>query len=256
MKLGLMQPYFLPYIGYFQAINEVDKYILYENLTFIKDGWMNRNRILIKDGSISFITVPILNKSSNNFIYDVRIDNTRKWNTKILKSIYLNYKGSKFFEEVYPLFEFLLNNSYVYLYELNAKMIIEISRFIGISTPIEFNNKEKYIQLEDKLLKIYQGDYNDFLNMNKTHPIKKVARILAILNYEFADVFVNAIGGMELYNKVEFAQYGIDLKFIQTDEFIYPQFLDKFIPNLSIIDVLMHNGKDGTMNLIKQYTLI
>lgn len=256
MKLAIMQPYFMPYIGYFQAIYSVDKYILYSNLSFIKDGWMNRNRILIKDGSISIISVPLIHKSSNNFIYEILVDKNKKWNIKLLKSIFLNYKGCDYFEEVYPLFEKLLNQSYDYLYELNAYTLIGIARFIGITTPIEFDNKENYFDLEKKLLNIENGDYSDFIYMKKTQPIKKVARILAISNIEKADVFVNAIGGQDLYDKDEFKQYGIDLKFIKTDNFSYSQFSKEFASNLSIIDVLMHNGKAGTMELIKKYTLI
>lgn len=251
-----MQPYFLPYIGYFQAIHAVDKYILYSNLSFIKDGWMNRNRILIKDGSVAIINVPLIHKSSNTFIYDIRVDNSRNWNKKLLKSFFLNYKGSQYFEEVYPFFEKLLTKSYDYLYELNANTIIEISRFIGINTLIEFDNRTKYRELEIQLTNVEKGDYTDFHFMQKTKPIKKVARVLAISTIEKADVFINAIGGQDLYDKNEFASYGIDLKFIKTDEIIYPQFTKEFVPNLSIIDVLMHNGREGTLELIKKYTLI
>ena len=256
MKLAIMQPYFFPYIGYFQAIYAVDKYILYSNLSFIKDGWMNRNRISIKDGTVSMVTVPLIHKSSNTFIYHIRVDNSRKWNTKLLKTIYLNYKGSPYFEEVYPLLESVLTGSYDYLYELNASIISSIAHFIGIKTPVEFRNKEKYLELEDQLLKVEEGDYTDFPYLLKTTPVKKVARVLALSKNEQADTFVNAIGGQVLYDKGEFAQYGIDLKFLQTDHFSYPQFSNEFTPDLSIIDVLMHNGSVKTLELIKKYTLV
>ena len=256
MKLGIMQPYFLPYIGYFQAIYEVDKYILYSNLSFIKDGWMNRNRILIKNGGISNILVPLLHKSSNTFIYEIRIDNSRLWKQKILKTFFLNYKGSKYFDETFSFFEKLFSESFDYLSDLNSHLIVNLSDFIGIQTEIVHSNFNKYIEIERKLQEIENGDYSQFEYMEKTKPIKKVARVLAISIDERADIFVNAIGGRELYSKNEFMKYGIDLKFVQTNEIEYSQFSSSFIPNLSIVDVLMHTGKIGTLELIKKYTLI
>ena len=108
MKLAIMQPYFLPYIGYFQAIHAVDKYILYDNLTFIKDAWMNRNRLMLSNGAITTFSVPIIAKSSNTMIADIRIDNSQKWAEKLLKTIFLNYKKAPFFDEIFPIFEKLL----------------------------------------------------------------------------------------------------------------------------------------------------
>jgi hypothetical protein len=256
MKLGIMQPYFLPYIGYFQAINEVDKYILYPNLTFIKDGWMNRNRIWIKNSGISTISIPLINKSSNTTINEVRLDNTLLWKKKLFKTIFLNYKGSIYFDEVFPLFENLFSESFEYLNELNSYLIVKLSSFIGIDTEIEYGNYEKYIQLEKELIEVENGDYSKFLFLEQTRPIKKVARVLTISKNEKADIFVNAIGGQTLYSKEEFLQYNIDLKFIQTNELSYSQFSPSFTPNLSIIDVLMHNGKNGTFDILNNYELI
>jgi len=256
MKLAIMQPYFLPYIGYFQAIYAVDKYILYSNLSFIKDSWMNRNRILIKNGGISIISVPLLHKSSNTFINEIRVDNSRLWKQKILKTILLNYKGSKYFDEIFSYFEELLRESFDYLNDWNSYLIVNFSDFIGIQTEIEHNNFNKYIELEKELQKIEKGDFSQFKYMEQTKPVKKVARVLAISKDERADIFVNAIGGQTLYSKDEFIKYGIDLKFLRTNEIKYSQFSSAFTPNLSIIDVLMHNGKVGTLELIQKYTLI
>ena len=256
MKLAVMQPYFLPYIGYFQAINEVDKYILYENLSFIKDGWINRNKILIKNGAEHKISVPLLSKSSNILIKDVKIDNTQQWREKMLKTFFLNYKGSNHFDEVFSFFENLFDKDFESISELNAFLIISICNFIGIKTEIEYNNFNKYEQLEEKLIQIDKNDYSDFMYMEKTKPLKKVARVLELSKIENADYFVNAIGGLSLYSKEEFIQYGIKLNFVKTSDFTYKQFTNSFVPNLSILDVLMHNGKEGTLRLIKKYQLV
>ncbi len=254
MKLAIMQPYFMPYIGYFQAIAAVDKYILYENLTFIKDAWMNRNKLIQKNGIPFTITVPLLHKSSNTLISEVEVDNSQPWANKLLKSLWLNYKGSEYFEEVYSLMENIFADKYDTLHNLNSTSIKRISNYIGLTTEIISDN-HNYIQYEKKLDKF--DDYSIFPELEKTKPIKKVARVIKMCKQENCDLFVNAIGGQVLYSKQEFSQYGIDIRFIKTDEKIqYKQFKNEFVPNLSIIDVLMHNGKEGTKQLLNAYKLI
>ena len=100
-----MQPYFFPFIGYFQAINAVDKYILYENLDYIKDGWMNRNRVLIKDRNPSYLAVILDGRSSNKKIHEIELNTSFNWRRKLLNKVFLNYKGSLFFDESYHLIE-------------------------------------------------------------------------------------------------------------------------------------------------------
>lgn len=256
MKLAIMQPYFFPYIGYFQAIDAVDKYILYSNVKFSKRSWMNRNTILMKNGSTISITAPLLRQSSSSLILSVKIINNLDWKRTLLKTIYLNYKGAAFFDEVYPFIENVIYKSFEYLYQMNGYLIESIRKFIGIDTIIEYNNINKYVELEDKLLEIDENNYSKFQYMKKTRPEKKAARILEICKYENATLYVNAIGGQALYSKDEFSRYGIDLKFIKMQDFQYPQFSQKFEPNLSIVDVLMHNGSEGTYQLIKKYTFI
>ena len=256
MKLAIMQPYFMPYIGYFQAINAVDKYILYDNLNFIKDAWVNRNRLLLCNGNVSTFSVPIIAKSSNTKIVDIRIDNSQKWGEKLLKTIFLNYKKVSDFDEIFPLLETILSRKYDFLSELNVLSIKTIAEFLSIGTVIEYDNS-KYISLEDNLLLVDQQNYSPFQYLEKTQPIKKVARVIAICKAEGATSFINAIGGQSLYSQEEFAKYGIDLKFVQTDlDLKYNQFSHEFVSNLSIIDVLMHNGKEGTKQLLNAYKLI
>lgn len=251
-----MQPYFLPYIGYFQAIDAVDKYILYSNVNFSKHGWINRNRLLIKDGSIHTITVPLIKQSSSTLVKSIKIANNFEWQKKLIKTINQNYKNAKFFDEAYPFFEKLLSNTFDYLYDLNGYFIHEIIDFIGIETTIEYNNIDKYTELEKRLTEIDNNNYSPFKYLQATRPKKKTARIIEICRNENADTYINAIGGVSLYSKKEFSEYGVDLKFIKMKEFDYPQLSKIFEQNLSIIDVLMHNGVEKTKRLIKQYTLI
>lgn len=243
----------MPYIGYFQAIKAVEKYILYSNLTFIKDGWMNRNRLQLRNGQVQTISVPLKHKSSNTMIYDIEVDNSQPWQKKLLKTIYLNYKPSAYFDEVYPFLEKLLTPQYASLTELNAVTIKAIADYLNIDTEIEWDNT-RFLDMET-LLDVVEDDYS-VMPFLTTRPIRKVARVLEMCRREGCEYFVNAIGGQALYSKEEFALYGIDLHFVKTHDFVYKQLTEGFEPNLSIIDVLMHNGKEGTEKLIDEYTLI
>lgn len=256
MKLAIMQPYFFPYIGYFQAISAVDKYILYSNLNFIKEAWMNRNRLLMRDGNTVMTTVPLKNKSSYSLILDIEIDNSQPWKSKFLKTVLNCYGRKPFFDEIYPLLEETLARDYHLLKDLNAATIIAISQYLGITTQIESDNSQ-YVSMEQQLQNI-ESDYSPLPYLEKTKPIRKVARVIEMCRQEGADHFLNAIGGQQLYSKEEFAQYNICLNFVQTNPIQYRQDtkLGEFVPNLSIIDVLMNNGREGTKSLLTQYTLV
>ncbi len=246
----------MPYLGYFQAIAAVDKYILYDQLTYIQSGWINKNRIRQRNMPVSNIVVPLIDKSSNTLIANTLIDNSKPWQKKILKALQLGYGKSAYYSEIMPLMEEILTREYNTISELNAYSIKRICEFLEIPTEID-SNVERYLDLEERLCDIENSDYSRFVHLH-TMPIKKVARVLEICKAEESNFFVNAIGGQELYDKTEFKQYGIDLYFIKMNSVQYSQNCKdgSFEPGLSIIDVLMHNGKEGTKQLLNEYTLI
>ena len=252
MKIGIMQPYFFPYIGYFQCIDAVDKYILYHNISFMKDSWVNRNQILLKHGKRSIINVPLIKKSSNRKISKTRIDNDKSWKRKLLNKVFLNYKVAPHFEEVYPVIEETINNDFRYMHEINIASIRASIDFLDIETEIETDNSvyseiEYFIKKQKSSIIAYQGK-----NLER-----KVVRVLEICKVEKSNQFINAIGGVSLYDKTLFSEFGISLSFIQTDKEIrYNQGQEDFYPNLSIIDVLMFNGKRGTKEMLKKYKLV
>ena len=256
MRLAIMQPYFMPYLGYFQAIAAVDKYILYDQLTYIQSGWINKNRIRQRNMPVSNIVVPLIDKSSNTLIANTLIDNSKPWQKKILKALQLGYGKSAYYSEIMPVMEDILTREYTTISELNAYSIKRICEYLEIQTEID-SNVERYLDLEEQLCDIENSDYSRFARLH-TLPIKKVARVLEICKAEESNFFVNAIGGQELYDKAEFKQYGIDLFFIKMNNVQYSQNCTdgSFEPGLSIIDVLMHNGKGGTKQLLNEYTLI
>lgn len=255
MKLAIMQPYFFPYIGYFQCIQAVDKYILYDNVDYIRKGWMHRNRILIKYHLPMYINVPIIEKSSHKKIYEIQIDPSSVWKKKLLKLLVMNYKGSNYFNEVFPVIENLIKTEETTLFKYNSEIIKGISLFLDIQTEIVSENSN-YLPLEEALNGIEDNNYSEFPELLVTKPLKKTARILKICSAEGAAMYINAIGGEELYSKEEFKAYGVELSFLKTRLFSYTQFSKSFHPHLSVIDVLMHNGKEGTKQLLTQYDLL
>lgn len=230
MKLAIMQPYFMPYIGYWQLMTAVDNYVIFDDVNFINRGWINRNKILV-NGHEHLFSIALHEASQNKLIKDIEIaDNFQK----LRKTIELNYKKAPFFEDVMDLLD--------EIFCFNDK---NLARFIGNS----FEVVSKYIDISCNFI------FSSGIEKNKD--LKASKKILDICKCLNASEYINAIGGQELYSKEEFAENDITLKFIKIDETIsYKQNEEEFIPNLSIIDVLMYNGKERTKALLNRYTLI
>ncbi|MEI8136311.1 MAG: WbqC family protein, partial [Bacteroidota bacterium] len=197
----------------------------------------------------------VIGKSSNKKISEMQLVQNQSWKKKLINSIDLNYRGSEYFTEVFPVIEQLIQGKQELLFEYNCTIIKGICEFLNINTTIVTKN-ENYLSLELELDKISETNYSSSPELLLTKPIKKVARVLKICKAENASVFINAIGGKELYNKEEFKSYGIELLFVESKPYQYKQFSKEFISGLSIIDVLMHNGKRGTNELLNNYNLV
>lgn len=231
MKLAVMQPYLFPYIGYLQLLATADKFVVFDDVNFIKKGWINKNNILI-NGQKSTFTVPLQNVSQNRLIKDIEIVADEKWREKFLQSIKFSYKKAEFFEETYNLIEGILNCGETFI----SKMIVQSLRLF----------KEK-LQLDVEIIESSEIYGNQELLAQ--------FRIIDICKRENAKHYINAIGGTELYDRELFEKNDVKLSFLQTTPFSYRQFGSEFVPHLSIIDVLMFNGFAGTKNLMSHYTL-
>lgn len=254
MKLAIMQPYFFPYIGYFQAINAVDLYILYDNINFIKKSWINRNRHLLINHNLCYFYVSLKEKSSFKKIHEIELIDNDKWKKQMLKGIFFNYKKAKYFNDIFPLIEYVINYQTNKLSELNFQSIKCVCDYLNIKTELIVDNV-KYYDIEKKLTakNIDEKDFPDLKLINWQH---KVVRILEICRIERANIYINAIGGIELYSKDEFLKNGIDLKFIKTKKIEYKQFDNDFVPDLSIIDVMMFNSPEEIREILNQYELV
>jgi hypothetical protein len=232
--MGIMQPYLFPYIGYFQLINAVDKFLIYDNVTFIKQGWINRNNILVNGKPLLF-SVPLHNLSSYTLIRNTEINKNSycKWKDKTYKTLEQNYKKAPFYKETLALAVSVFELNPVYISTLASQSIKMVCAYLSIPTVI-INSAVKY---------------------NNDH-LKAFNRVIDTCSQEKADSYINTSGGTHLYSKDVFKNNGIDLYFIKTNAISYKQFDKPFVPNLSILDVLMFNSIDETKNLLLSCELI
>lgn len=235
MKLAIMQPYFFPYIGYFQLIHSVDKFVIYNDTQFVKRGWYNRNRIFL-NGKYHYFTVPCKRSSQKTLISDIKLSGELYliWKDKFLKTLHFLYKKQEQFNDSLSLIESILEKNYDSLSDLNYQCIKKISEYLDINT----------ILVKDSFR------YNN-------RDLKGEKRILDICRIENITTYINLIGGLELYSFADFKKDGVDLQFIKTIKHEYPQGLgNEFISHLSIIDLLMCNPKDVVIDILNKYILI
>ncbi len=222
-----MQPYFLPYIGYFKLIKEADTFVVYDDVNFIKKGWINRNNILVNEQQFLF-TIPLQYVSQNKLINEIEIDENSEWKKGLLKTINHAYSKAPFFKEVYPL----------------IKKIIEFQE-TNIAKFILYSLEQVCCFLEIKTNIIISSD------IKKINILKGQEKIIDICQKLGATYYLNASGGKSLYDENQFLNGNIFLKFIEPPQITYPQFKNTFIPYLSIIDVLMFNSLESIQDFLK-----
>jgi WbqC-like protein family len=229
MKLGIMQPYFFPYIGYFQLINAVDKFIFYDDVNFIKNGWINRNRILI-NGKSGYITVQLKEASSFKLIKDIEFTDNFD---KLIRTIELAYKRAPYFEETWPLLVSVFETETNKIGQLAISSIIKVCEFLDIRSDFEISS----------------NTYSD------TKELERCSRLIELCKRNKASTYINPIGGESLYQKDQFSRKGINLAFLKSCEVTYSQKNSQFVPGLSIIDVLMYNSRPEISRMLGEYNL-
>lgn len=227
-----MQPYFFPYIGYFQLIRSAEKFVFYDDVAFIKQGWINRNNILL-NGKAHLFSIPVSNISSFESIGQTRISYKIDWTGKFLKMLDSAYRKSPQFNTVFPKISALIESRPEYISDLAKKSIKLVFDHLGE----EMNWVESSLQYDN-------------------HSLKAQDRIIDICKKENATVYHNPSGGMELYDKTAFAEAGMNLFFVKPSLKKYSQFSNDFVPGLSMIDVLMFNSPEEIARMICNYELI
>lgn len=231
-KIAVMQPYFFPYIGYFQLLNSVDKFVLLDDVNYIKKGWINRNFILLNTKPCLF-TIPLVKSSQNKLINETEISPESKLRRKFLRTIETGYAKAPFFNEVYEMLSLIIGSKENSLTKLIRLSLEQIKVYLGLKTSI----------IESSA--IYSNSH-----------LKGEHRITDICRKENSSVYINLPGGTELYSKSNFLKEGIDLYFIKSDAIRYRQFANEFIPSLSMIDVMMFNSREKIHEFLNSYELV
>jgi WbqC-like protein family len=221
MKLAIMQPYLFPYIGYFQLMNEVDEFVIYDNIEFTKKGWINRNRILV-EGKDAYISFPL--KKDSDFLEVKERFLAESWTVerqKMLNRIKESYRKAPYFNVVFPLVEKLILFENINLFSFILNTINTLKALFGIKSSIIVSSS---IQID--------------------HTLKAEKKVIAICKARQATTYINSVGGLELYSRDVFQKEGIELKFLKTGNISYPQYQFDFTPGLSIVDVMMFNSNE------------
>lgn len=224
-----MQPYFFPYLGYFQLINAVDTYVIADDLHFRKSSFIKKNYIL-KQKHSHIISLQLFGASQNKLINKIMVGDNKN---KLLQEIEKAYKKAPFFNDVFPLLQAILLNSERNLAKFLSYSIIAIANYLNIET--------KFICSRD---------------IEKDNNLRFDNRIIDICKRLKADKYINSIGGKKLYDKDKFQRRGIQLNFLKMDVITYKQFENDFIPNLSILDVMMFNSKDEIKKMLDRCEII
>ncbi|ASV97735.1 WbqC family protein [Paraburkholderia aromaticivorans] len=227
MKLAIMQPYLLPYIGYFQLAAAVDKFVFYDDVNFIKNGWINRNRMLQGD-QVRYLTVPLSGASPMLKINEVLVEPRERWLRKLLESIRHAYAKAPYYPQVSTLIGRILTEPLAPISLLASHTVMEICRYLEIDTE-------------------FVPSSTQYGNAQ----LKGTERVLDICMKEQAATYVNLPGGRELYDSNAFSARGVELAFIEPNLSPYTQFNDDaFHPALSILDVLMFNSRNSVRDML------
>ncbi|VWD45373.1 WbqC family protein [Burkholderia lata] len=231
MKVAIMQPYFLPYIGYFQLIEAVDQFVVYDNIKYTKKGWFNRNRFLL-NGSDAIFSIPLKRDSDSLDVCEREVAPDYEPG-KLAAQLKGAYARAPYFEHGFELVQSVIAASDTNLFRFISRSIDAVVDRLGIDTRIVVSS-----------------------SIDTDHSLKGQDRVLAICESLGASTYVNAIGGIDLYSRDDFAARGIDLRFIRSRLVEYRQFGAPFVPWLSIVDLLMFNSAADVKCMLTEYDLI
>jgi hypothetical protein len=220
-RLGIMQPYLFPYLGYYQLINAVDE--------FIKGGWINRNNIL-NQGQKSLFTFPLVGASPNKLINEIEYADEFG---KFQKTLAMAYGKAPYKAEVFAFMDKVCNFPDKNLARFNGNALMEVAAYLGMATTFIYSS-----------------------TLKKDTSLRAQDKVLAICAELGAEQYINAIGGLELYSRDDFKNHGLELKFLRPELPEYNQRQAEFIPGLSIIDIMMFNTPDEIREMLGKYELV
>jgi hypothetical protein len=231
VTLGIFQPYFLPYIGYWQLMAMADRFVIYDNIEYTKKGWINRNRFL-QGGEAAYFTVPLKKGSDYLTVAERQLadDFDRE---KLLRTLAASYRRAPQFDAVFPVIERIVRAPLGNLFDYVHNSLVEIARLLEIATPMVVSST---IAID--------------------HSLRSEHKVIALCQALGADRYVNPVGGRELYTPAAFAAASIQLDFVTPRPIVYPQFGEPFVSSLSILDVLMFNPLPAVRAMLSEVDVV
>lgn len=226
-----MQPYFLPYLGYWQLLAAVDRFVVYDNIEYTKKGWINRNRFL-RHGRDAMFTLPLKKASDHLTVAERRLADDFD-PQHLLAPLAAAYRKAPCFGAVYPLLESIATAAPRNLFDYLHYSLVATAAYLDIHTPIVVSS-----------------------SVPIDHALKGERKVIALSQALGASRYVNFIGGRALYSPEAFTAGGVELKFIQSRPIVYPQFGEPFVPSLSILDVMMFNPAEAVRRMLGDYELV
>ena len=232
MKLAIMQPYFFPYVGYWQLLHACDKFILADDVQFIRHGWIERNRILNPAGGWLYTRVPLQRHPHKAAIRDVRAQPGFDWQRKLIAQLSHYKPVAPYFHEARDAIANLVTGiEEASISRINAAILRGLAPLLGIEREIVVSSEQGF----------------DYSSVQET-----ADWAIAMCRQSGADVYLNPVGGAHLYDARSFKESGIRLMLLEAFGGEYDR-KGPFEPALSIIDVMMFNGLAGTASLLPQY---
>lgn len=234
IKAGIMQPYLFPYIGYFQLIHCVDRFVIYDDVNYIKQGWINRNRILV-NGKAHLFTLPLQNASSFTRIHELSYGGAVyiQWRNKFLRTLEQAYRRAPYRDDILAMVSSVFHFEGGMCIDLLESGLRKVCERIGVKTEMVKSS----------------------MHQNDQH-LSGQERVIDIVLKEGAVHYVNAIGGMDLYQNADFKRYGLKLSFLRSLAMEYGQPEEMRVANLSILDVMMWNAPSVIQHMLEQYELV
>ncbi|MCC2961427.1 WbqC family protein [Massilia sp. IC2-278] len=227
MRLAIMQPYLFPYLGYFQLAASVDKFVFYDDVNFIKNGWINRNRLYL-GGAVRYFTIPLAGASPFLKIRQIAVQPGTAWKKKMLESVRHAYSKAPYFKTANDLLQATLDSGETSIAAIARTSVRMVCAYAGLDTQFVESSA------------IYGNEQ-----------LSGAARVVDICRREKASDYFNPPGGRELYSEDVFAAAGIRLHFVQPRLNAYRQFAAEFQPGLSILDALMFNDARAVRELVQ-----
>ncbi len=236
MRLGIMQPYFFPYLGYFSLIKYSERFVFFDTPQYISHGWVNRNRILKPDGTPGYITVPIQKAKQTATIEEILISENSDWKEKIYGQLTSYKRKAPRYNDTIEFLHSILDKDYHNsLSVLNIETTKEVCNYLGI-----------------------QRQFDTFSEMNLNIDDVKMPDewALNITKALGGDIYVNPPGGQSFFDKNKYTANNIELQFLKSNLKPYIQRIGRFEPGLSVIDAMMFCNPEEINDILDDFVII